>query len=382
MVAPDPQTIRGYDRRPTGLQGATTLDDSILNKLREMSAERDELDRMLCDPSIVVDHARVRDLSIRKSALDPVADAYRRAERLAAEAADLREMLERGSDAELLEMAEAELPGVESERERVLRGAIEQLVNADDRAIGSVMLEIRAGVGGDEAGLWSNDLLTMYQRFAAIRGWKFEPVSLDYDEGLGGLRSGVVSVRGAGVWSELAQEAGTHCVKRVPATEAQGRVHTSTATVAVLPEPKDVEVTIDPDDVDEHITTAQGPGGQNVNKVATAVHLVHRPTGIEVRMQETKSQTQNREKAWRLLRARIYELELRRQREREAAARSEQIGSGGRAERIRTYRYKDNIAVDHRLNESFDLSATLRGEIEPIVGALIEHETARRIAAL
>ena len=347
-----------------------------------MASERAELDRMLCDPAIVVDHAKVRDLSIRKSALDPVADAYLRAEHLRSEADGLREVLASGDDAELAELARAELPELEAERERVLRTAIEQLVNADDRAIGSVMLEIRAGVGGDEAGLWANDIMSMYQRYAALRGWKFETVSLDYDEGMGGLRSGVANVRGEGVWSELAHEAGTHCVKRVPATEAQGRVHTSTATVAVLPEPKDVEVTINPDDVDEHVTTAQGPGGQNVNKVATAVHLVHRPTGLEVRMQETKSQQQNREKAWRLLRARLYELELRKQREREAAERSEQIGSGGRAERIRTYRYKDNMAVDHRLNESFDLAATLRGEIEPIVRGLIEHETARRISAL
>ncbi len=347
-----------------------------------MAAERAELDRMLCDPAVVVDHARVRDLSIRKSALDPVADAFLRAEHLETEAAGLREVLASGDDAELIEMARAELPQVEAEREEVLRSAVEQLVNADDRAIGSVMLEIRAGVGGDEAGLWANDIMSMYQRYATLRGWKFEPVSLDYDEGMGGLRSGVANVRGEGVWSELAQEAGTHCVKRVPATEAQGRVHTSTATVAVLPEPKDVEVTIDPDDVDEHVTTAQGPGGQNVNKVATAVHLLHRPTGLEVRMQETKSQQQNREKAWRLLRARLYELELRKQREREAAERSEQIGSAGRAERIRTYRYKDNIAVDHRLNESYDLSATLRGELAPIISALIDHETARRVASL
>lgn len=347
-----------------------------------MSEERDELGRQLCDPAILIDHAKVRDLSIRKSALDPVADAYRRAEHLDTEAAGLREVIASGGDPELLEMAREELPGVEQERRSVLRAAVEQLVNADDRAIGSVMLEIRAGVGGDEAGLWAGDILAMYQKHAAIRGWKFEPVSLDYDEGMGGLRTGVANIRGEGVWSDLAHEAGTHCVKRVPATEAQGRVHTSTATVAVLPEPKDVEVTIDPDEVDEHVTTAQGPGGQNVNKVATAVHLLHRPTGIEVRMQETKSQQQNREKAWRLLRARIYELELRRQREREAAERSEQIGSGGRAERIRTYRYKDNIAVDHRLNESFDLTATLRGDLEPIIRGLIEQETARRIASL
>jgi len=196
------------------------------------------------------------------------------------------------------------------------------------------------------------------------------------------LRSGVLAVSGERVFSNLQFEAGTHCVKRVPATETQGRVHTSTATVAILPEPQEIEIQLDPADVDEHITTAQGPGGQNVNKVATAVHLIHKPTGIEVRMQETKSQAQNREKAWRLLRARLYQRKLKEEHARQAQERAGQIGTGGRAERIRTYRWKESIAVDHRINESFPLQSTMNGDLGPIADALIAQHTAAKIAAL
>jgi len=360
----------------------TKANPQIVAKLEEVCAHRDELAERLNDPEVLTDHIQVRDLSIRKAALDPVADDFERWKSMAEEADELRRAIESGEDPELAEMAREELPQLEKRAAELLDALLERLVNAEDRQVGSVMLEIRAGAGGDEAGLWAQDLLAMYQGLAERRGWKLEPIEMSQDSGMGGLRSGVFNVSGDGVYAELAHEAGTHCVKRVPATESQGRIHTSTATVAVLPEPDQVDVELDPSDVDEHITTAQGPGGQNVNKVATAVHLIHRPTGIEVRMQETKSQAQNKEKAWRLLRARLYERQLQEQREKEAAARSEQIGSGGRAERIRTDRYKDGIAVDHRLNESFSLEKTLAGDLAPIIAGLREQETARRLAAL
>ena len=353
----------------------TQSDSALLAKLRELAERRDALAKDLLDPEVLSDHHRVRDLSIRKAALDPVADGFRSYEQLTSEAADLRTVIDAGDEPELAEMAREELPQGEAKREAILASAL------DDRASGAVMLDLRAGGGGDEAGLWARDLLEMYRKYASSRGWAFEAIDFAEDEGQGGLRSGVFSIRGEGVGSALQAEAGTHCVKRVPATETQGRVHTSTATVAVLPEPESVEIDLNPDDVDEHVTTAQGPGGQNVNKVATAVHLIHRPTGIEVRMQETKSQQQNREKAWRLLRARLDERELERKRQEEAAARNQQIGSGGRAERIRTYRWKDSIAVDHRLNESFPLASTMAGELDPLVEALERLETQRRLEA-
>jgi len=200
----------------------------------------------------------------------------------------------------------------------------------------------------------------------------------------GGIRSATVSISGEGAWADLSFEAGVHSVKRVPETESQGRVHTSTATVAVLPEPKEVEVQIDwASDVVEHVTTAQGPGGQNVNKVATAVHLVHQPTGIEVRMQESKSQHQNREKARRLLRARLYDQQRAQAQAERSAARKEQIGVGARSEKIRVYRYQDGIVADQRLDEKFQLRPIINeGDLQPLMHALASKRTAERLAAL
>ena len=361
---------------------ADQLSQAVISKLERAATERAELDRALSDEAVLADHRKVRDLSIRKSALDPVADAYERWRKLTSEAEELRAVRSSRSDPDLAALAEEELPRVEAEASKVLKDALASLVNTGDRAIGSVMLELRAGAGGDEAALWAGDLMAMYQKHAARRGWRFDPIELTLESGAGGVRSAIINVSGENVWSELSQEAGTHCVKRVPATEAAGRVHTSTATVAVMPEPKEVELHINPEDVAEHVTTAQGPGGQNVNKVSTAVHLIHKPTGIEVRMQETKSQSQNREKAWRLLRARLYELELARQRAETSAQRLAQIGTGDRSERIRTYRYKENQAVDHRLDRAFDLPTILAGDMDELTRGLQDLETARRLEAL
>ncbi len=361
---------------------ANSPNDSLVAQLQRMALERADIARQLEDPAVLADHRKVRDLSIKKASLDPVADDYERYQRLRKEEAELREVLASKSDADLVALAREELPRVEKESEELLARALSNLVNTADRGVGSIMLEIRAGAGGDEAALWARDILEMYQRFASRRGWRFEPIEMTTETSAGGIRSAIINVSGENVWSELSQEAGTHCVKRVPATEAQGRIHTSTATVAVMPEPKEVELHLDPADVAEYVTTAQGPGGQNVNKVSTAVHLIHKPTGIEVRMQETKSQSQNREKAWRLLRARLYELELAKQRAADSAQRLAQIGSGDRSERIRTYRYKESQAVDHRLNESFGLPEVLAGNLDEVVRGLIARETARRLASL
>ncbi|GAB4386366.1 MAG: peptide chain release factor 1 [Phycisphaerales bacterium] len=360
------------------------LTDSVRKKLDELSAQYADLARQLEDPAVLADHRRVRDLSIRRAALAPVVEGYQGYCRLLAEAEELRQTIAADEDAELVALAREELAALEAKAQRTIADVKAALVSSDDRQVGSVILEIRAGTGGDEAGLWARDLLDVYRRYAATKGWTFEEMEIVADPSVGGIRHAVINLRGEGVWQELSFEAGVHSVKRVPATETQGRIHTSTCTVAVLPEPTEVQVHIDwAKDVVEHVTTSQGPGGQNVNKVATAVHLVHVPTGVEVRMQETKSQAQNREKARRLLAARVYEIERQRAEAERAAERKGQIGTGQRSEKIRTYRYQDNIVSDERLDLKFNKTQIIdRAELGPLFEALIEQETARRLAEL
>ena len=364
---------------------ATFLDSlpaALVAKLDELDEQYAELDRQLGDPDVLSDHEQVRDLSIRKAALADAVEGYREVRRLAAELEDLREAIA-GDDAELAGFAKAEVPDIEARASATIERVKAGLVNADDRRIGSVMLEIRAGTGGDEATLWARDLLTMYERYATAKGFGFELMELAEADSVGGVRHVVANIRGEGVWSCLGFEAGVHSVKRVPATETQGRIHTSTATVAVLPEPEAVDVQIDwSKDVEEHITTAQGPGGQNVNKVATAVHLVHTPTGIEVRMQETKSQAQNRDKARRLLLARVYERELERSNAERAEQRRAQIGEAARSQKIRIYRYQEGLVVDQRVEQKLQLREVLAGELDGLIDQLQQQETARRLAEL
>jgi peptide chain release factor 1 len=357
--------------------------ENLLRKLDELSEQYDRLGAQLGEPETLADHRLIRELSIKRAALEPVVTSYREYLTAAAQARELEELLADEPDPELAALAREELPELQSQCKSMIESVQRQLVTADDRAVGSIILEVRAGVGGDEAAIWAGDLVSMYQRFAAGKGWTVEQV--DHQPGeQGGCKSAIFRVGGEGVFSELGYEGGTHQVKRVPATEAQGRIHTSTATVAVLPEPEDIEIDLDPNDVKEMITTAQGPGGQNVNKVATAVHLIHKPTGIDVRIQDTKSQSQNRQVAWRVLRARLYERQKAEADAQRADARKSMIGSGMRAEKIRTYRFKENLVVDHRLGSasSFNLTEIMQGRLQPMIDALAEQDPAQRLAAL
>ena len=354
----------------------------VLEKLADLAAQEAQLASQLEDPAVLSDHRRVRDLSQQRTALRQVAESWSKLTTMAREAADLR-ALQQGPDAELAAMAQAELPSLEQQAPRLLEQALSALVNAEDDKIGSVILEVRAGTGGDEASLWARDLLEMYQRLAGRKSWQMEVLELTPEPGVGGVRNAVASVRGPGVWSALSFEAGVHSVKRVPATEAQGRVHTSTASVAVLPEPEDVDVKIDwANDVEEFATRAQGPGGQNVNKVETAWQIHHKPSGIIIKMMEAKSQQQNRERARRLLMARLFELERQRQHAQRTAARKDQIGTAGRSEKIRTYRWKEGIAADERLPDEYQLRDLLAGNFDDLLADLIRDQTTRRVAEL
>jgi peptide chain release factor 1 len=359
------------------------IETNLQSKLDELREQYAELSEKLIDPGVLADHRQVAAISIKRAAIAPVVDGYERYLNAVNEAEELSQAIA-SDDEELAAFARDELPEIEKQASELIEQIKQTLVTADDRAIGSVILEIRAGTGGDEAALWARDLLEVYTRYASSKGWSVDEMDMVADASLGGIRHAVLNFRGEGVWAELSFEAGVHSVKRVPATETQGRIHTSTCTVAVLPEPEEIEVSIDwSNDVVEHVTTAQGPGGQNVNKVATAVHMIHKPTGVEVRMQETKSQAQNREKAKRLLSARVYEIERQKIDEERAAERKGQIGTGQRSEKIRTYRYQDNIVSDQRLDQKFQKNKIIdEADLQPMFDALVEQQTAERLAAL
>ncbi len=341
--------------------------------LEEKLARYQELERLMTDPEVLADSQRLAEVAREHGMLARLATKYQTFKRLTDEIAQANTMLQ-SSDPEERELAELELPELKERREAVWNDLLDLTVGGEDAARRRCVMEIRAGAGGDEAALFARDLYEMYRRFGESQGWKVEVMGANATE-LGGFKEITLAFTGEGTYRMLQYESGGHRVQRVPETEAQGRIHTSAATVAVLPEPEDVEVELKPDDYRKDIFHASGPGGQHVNKTASAVRLTHYETGIVVSMQDEKSQHKNLAKALRILKSRIYEHRRRQQHEERAAERKSLVGSGDRSQRIRTYNFPQNRVTDHRINLTlYKLDQILAGDLHPLLDALIEHD--------
>ena len=350
-----------------------------LDRIRQIEARRDELAALMASGDLAGD--RFVQVSKEYAELEPVAAAAGEVRRLRAEGESLQHMTHDG-DAELRAMAADELRENEArlaEADRRLALALLPRDAADER---SAMLEVRAGTGGDEAALFAGDLLRMYQRYADTQGWRVELISASEAE-MGGYKEVVAGITGQGVFAKLKFESGVHRVQRVPVTESGGRIHTSAATVAVLPEAEEVDVQIDDKDLRIDIYRSSGPGGQSVNTTDSAVRIVHIPTGLTVIQQDEKSQHKNKAKALKVLRTRLYEMERERLHAERAGARKSMVGSGDRSERIRTYNFPQGRVTDHRINLTLHrLPEILQGEMEELLGALIAEDEAERLASL
>ncbi|NLW83543.1 MAG: peptide chain release factor 1 [Phycisphaerae bacterium] len=355
----------------------------MTEKLETLDARCREITQQLEDPANCSDPKKLIPLSREQGKLMPIVGKFRTYKKYLQQLDEARQMgREAGADAEMKAMAEDEAETLSEAADRLIEEIKDTLVMADDAAIDSVIMEIRPGTGGDEAGLFARDLHNMYTRFAEKQGWKIEVMEMAGTE-MGGLREVIMNIKGPGVWAHLGYEGGGHRVQRVPETESQGRVHTSAATVAVLPEAEEVDVEINPDDVIENVSCAGGPGGQNVNKVASAIRLEHVPTGIVVSMRDERSQHKNRAKAYRILRSRLYEHYQQKANAERSSARKTMIGSGDRSQRIRTYNFPQNRLTDHRINLSlYSLDRIIMGEMDELIEALQVHDKQQRLANL
>ncbi len=354
----------------------------MLDKLNKVEERYEELTRLLADPDIAQNYERVAEYAKERSDLEDIVNAYRAYKDAAQELEETKTLLADDVDPELQELAQAEIERLEAELANLEPRLRRLLIPKDPRDAKNVIIEIRAGAGGDEAGLFAADLYRMYNRYAERRRWNTELLS-EHSTGVGGFKEVVFGVKGQGAFSHFKFESGVHRVQRVPVTESSGRIHTSTATVAVLPEVNDVEIQIDPKDLEIVAYGASGPGGQHMQKNATAIRITHQPSGMVVSCENERSQTQNKIRAMAILRARLYEQERQKQEAKLAAKRRSQVGSGGRSEKIRTYNFPQNRVTDHRIGLTLHrLHSVLDGDFDAFVEELAAQEQAKRLETL
>lgn len=348
----------------------------MLEKLKEIALRYEDLQAQLADPGVYGDAVRLRDVTRELKELEPIVAAYHAWRAAQASRADAEELLH---DPDLRELAQEEFAAARAECERLERELTLLLLPKDPNDHRNVILEIRSGVGGEESALFAGTLLRMYTMYAQSRGWRCETVNLSETE-LGGVKECSVLIEGEGAFSRLKFESGVHRVQRVPETESGGRIHTSAATVAVLPEAEDVELEIDPKDLQIDTYRSSGAGGQHVNKTESAIRITHLPTGLVVECQDERSQYKNKDKAMKVLRSRLYERELARREEAEAASRRRQVGSGDRSERIRTYNFPQGRVTDHRIGLTlYKIDAILDGGLDELIDALVTADQAEKL---
>ena len=360
---------------------------ALIARLQQLADRHAQLQDQLGDPAVLAKSQQVVAFSREAGSIEPVVKLFAKFNKASADLQELTQMAAGGEDPEMTQLAQAELPAAFQTASDLLEQLKDQFLAAEDNAVESFFLEIRAGTGGEEAALFVRDLFEMYRHNAEKHAWKFEVSDFSTSD-MGGFKEIIINVKGHGAYRRLQYESGGHRVQRVPQTEAQGRIHTSAATVAVLPEQPDVQIQIAPNDVEEFGCRGGGPGGQNVNKVETGWFIRHLPSGLTFKITELRSQGQNKERAWSLLRAKLFEAQRLKQQTDLSNTRRSMMGSGDRSQRIRTYSFPQNRCTDHRLggegggDKNFNLDRIISGEIDDLLDALAEMDKQQRLAAL
>ncbi len=345
----------------------------MFQRIKDIEKRYEELERLLSDPAVIANRAEYQKLAKEHADLTPLVETFRDYEKTGRQLDEAQQMLREGDEG-LRELAKEEIPALRGRIEELEQRLTILLLPKDPNDEKNVILEIRAGTGGDEAGLFAADLFRMYARFAELSGWRVEVLSSSAASGMGGFKEVIAMIEGRGAYSRLKYESGVHRVQRVPVTEAQGRIHTSAVTVAVLPEAEEVEVQIDPNDIRVDVFRSGGHGGQSVNTTDSAVRVTHIPTGLVVSCQDEKSQLKNKAKALKVLRARLLDKMQAESAAQMSEARRRQVGTGDRSERIRTYNFPQGRVTDHRIGLTlYNLQAILDGELQPVIDALATH---------